>query len=683
MSEEHKFYLSAALSLMAERPENIPVFLWKDENEVIGAISNQMAIRVPREEADLYKKEAGEIIPLDSSIMGRRIPSFDKSVKGTKRLPYIKSGMGISLCSKIGQNREGSYITTLLDCPAVKTVRFTHLVGGQDCWGRCGGGCHPGFGDVIGTKSHNYTQACHDHDHCVTYLYAAAPTCMGIFTAYCTPDKLREDLRCDKDPYKFDFKISSVVINPTTVKAGTKTSITINSELQNIVSFGPYAAKLVKIYLGDRLLGSCDLKSTLGLGVWGTFKCSGSLVIPPDASGNYVVKVSIAEFATRGAVQDRNIGNNIWTGSITVTPPPRPDLVVTSVTGPTSGTAGGSIEGIKVTVKNQGTTASTVNVPARILLSTDNTITLSDTSTQIDCQYPPLTVGQSFTCSVPSLVRIPENLVSGTYYLGAYVDPVNQVAESNESNNGGAAVISITAGPDLVVTSVTGPTHGTAGSRIEGMITVTITNQGMAASRFNAYAGIILSTDQTITLSDIYQGSGTCQFPPLAVGQSFTCSVPASQFIPENRNGTYYYYFGAYADTLNQVVESNESNNGGAAAAAITITGGGTGNNIPQQLSPLDGTAFSHYPRTTTVQWTSVTNAQSYKVEVEYFEVVDLGGLTFTRQVPLREGGFSGITTNSFTFDFVGSQTGKWRVSAVINGIETPSSSWWHFYYTR
>ncbi|MDG4552045.1 MAG: CARDB domain-containing protein, partial [Candidatus Contendobacter sp.] len=125
-----------------------------------------------------------------------------------------------------------------------------------------------------------------------------------------------------------------------------------------------------------------------------------------------------------------------------------PDLVVTSVTSPGSGVAGGEITGA-MTVNNQGTQA-TGSFWLGFYLSVDTTITPSDIDTGWGCEFPPLAAGASYSCS--GTVGIPASVAPGTYYLGGYADPTNSVGESNETNNGRAAVNPIT------ITSGGGPT---------------------------------------------------------------------------------------------------------------------------------------------------------------------------------------------------------------------------------
>jgi LysM repeat protein len=96
----------------------------------------------------------------------------------------------------------------------------------------------------------------------------------------------------------------------------------------------------------------------------------------------------------------------------------------------------------------------------------------------------------------------------------------------------------------------------------------------------------------------------------------------------------------------------------------------------PVQLSPADGSVFSVFPRTTTLTWATVPGAATYNVETEYYDPGPCAcWVTWITQ--------SGITQTSFTFDFVGAQPGRWRVTAVdAAGVPGAASGWWGFTYT-
>lgn len=96
----------------------------------------------------------------------------------------------------------------------------------------------------------------------------------------------------------------------------------------------------------------------------------------------------------------------------------------------------------------------------------------------------------------------------------------------------------------------------------------------------------------------------------------------------------------------------------------------------PRLVSPLNGTEFSHYPRTTKLDWNPVSGAVSYKIQIQYCSPA--GCNVWAVNYPI----VSTIATD-YTFNFVGAQPGRWRVWAIdTNGKESLKSSWWNFRYT-
>jgi hypothetical protein len=93
----------------------------------------------------------------------------------------------------------------------------------------------------------------------------------------------------------------------------------------------------------------------------------------------------------------------------------------------------------------------------------------------------------------------------------------------------------------------------------------------------------------------------------------------------------------------------------------------------PVLVSPRNGTALFHYLRTTTLIWQPVVSATSYVVEAAF-----LSGSTWNAYPPVT------VTGNSnafYTFNFVGDQKGRWRVTAFNGTIFSPPSAWWTFSY--
>ena len=91
----------------------------------------------------------------------------------------------------------------------------------------------------------------------------------------------------------------------------------------------------------------------------------------------------------------------------------------------------------------------------------------------------------------------------------------------------------------------------------------------------------------------------------------------------------------------------------------------------PVLVSPANGTALYHYPRTTTLIWEPVTGAVSYLVESAY-----LSGSTWVSYPAVT---VSGNSNASDTFTFVGDQKGRWRVTAFDGTNYSAASAWWTF----
>jgi CARDB len=116
-----------------------------------------------------------------------------------------------------------------------------------------------------------------------------------------------------------------------------------------------------------------------------------------------------------------------------------PDLVISSVltAAPLAVFPGQQVQLSGWTVTNQGgdLNSATGQIRNGFYLSTDTTITGADVL--LDDNFNTngvLQAGQSFLWGAPTLT-IPLNTAPGTYYIGIFVDDLNQATESNETNN--------------------------------------------------------------------------------------------------------------------------------------------------------------------------------------------------------------------------------------------------------
>jgi len=93
----------------------------------------------------------------------------------------------------------------------------------------------------------------------------------------------------------------------------------------------------------------------------------------------------------------------------------------------------------------------------------------------------------------------------------------------------------------------------------------------------------------------------------------------------------------------------------------------------PVLVSPKNGTKLYHYPRTTTLIWQPVTSAVSYLVESAF-----ASGSTWSAYPPVT---VTGNSNSFYTFDFIGDQKGRWRVTAFNGTTYSAPSGWWTFSY--
>jgi uncharacterized protein (TIGR03382 family) len=113
---------------------------------------------------------------------------------------------------------------------------------------------------------------------------------------------------------------------------------------------------------------------------------------------------------------------------------PRPDLAIESIAAPTSATPG-TLVAVDLTVANLGN-LDVADVPYWIVLSDNEAISAQD----LKIHEGLVSVGWMQTAEITDLVQVPLDAVPvGTYYLGAVIDPENQVVEANELNNLGKA----------------------------------------------------------------------------------------------------------------------------------------------------------------------------------------------------------------------------------------------------
>ncbi|KAF4531019.1 hypothetical protein B566_EDAN019021 [Ephemera danica] len=225
-------------------------------------------------------------------------------------------------------------------------------------------------------------------------------------------------------------------------------------------------------------------------------------------------------------------------------------MAVTAVSGPASAYRGYSVA-LSATVANAGSTptpASTVS----FYLSADGVITSADTLIAT-VATPALAAGQQQV--VATTATLAPTLATGSYTLGALVDPANTLVESNEANNARAggvmAVNAVTV--DLAATAVSGPSSALIGNTVS--VSTTVRNSGSTAAAASTVY-LFLASNPSLSASYVYMGQ--LNMGALAAGAAQTVSgsflLPAS-LLPGS------YTWVAQADGPNALIEIGKANN--------------------------------------------------------------------------------------------------------------------------
>lgn len=349
-----------------------------------------------------------------------------------------------------------------------------------------------------------------------------------------------------------DLVISA--LSTATGPVAPKGTLSISSTVKNQGTASSAASVVAFVLSSDAMYGGADdialtaTRSVASLAAGASSAGSTTLTVPAATPyGNYYICAGADKNA---AVIESNETNNSRCTATAIQVAPA-DLIMTAVSGPTSAVTGTSMV-IANTVSNQGV-AKTGSFTVGLYISSDAAVTTADLRVGTR-SVSSLLPGASSSAS--TAVTLPSSLAAGTYYVGAIADYTNTVtAESNESNNALAgATMTISSGPDLVMTAVSGPASAPRGTSIT--VSNSILNQGTGTATNSSTVGIYLSTDAVITTAD--RRIGTRSIPALAVGVTSTASSAVT--IPSTLAAGNY-YIGVIADYSNTVKESVETNN--------------------------------------------------------------------------------------------------------------------------
>jgi subtilisin family serine protease/subtilase family serine protease len=268
-----------------------------------------------------------------------------------------------------------------------------------------------------------------------------------------------------------------------------------------------------------------------------------TLTVPASATaGSYYV---IAQADSAGDVPEATETNNTRASAAIKV---GPDLVVTAVSVPSSGAAGGTIAATDST-KNQGAGPAAASSTG-FYLSVNSTISPNDKFIGSRSVGGLATNG---TSTGQAFLQIPADTLPGSYYVIARTDWNGAVGEGTETNNDKSAGL-IRIGGDLVLTSVSAPGAVKAGGPLT--VTETTKNQG-AAPVGESTTAFYLSTNS------VYDATTDQFLGNRAVGELAalaTSTVQTQLVVPAGTEAGRYYVIGV-VDANSAVAESLENNN--------------------------------------------------------------------------------------------------------------------------
>ena len=288
----------------------------------------------------------------------------------------------------------------------------------------------------------------------------------------------------------------------------------------------------------DWLLGSRPVgELAVGVSSPGTT----SVTLPPAlTAGQYTL---FAKADAPNAVVETQESNNLRSTPLRI----GPDFTVSTLTGPATAGAGGSITVSDTTVNSGGATAEPSTT--RFYLSAN----LSWDATDVPLE------GRSVPSLLPNAVSVAQTTVTipvgtppGTYQLLARADASESVLEVFETNN--TRSVSLRIGPDLVMSALTVPA-APAAAGMSIVVSDTTTNSGGGATA-NTTTRFYLSTNFTLEDTDPALGARSVPTLPAGISSAATTSV----ILPSDLT-TGSYYLIAKADAGNEVGETTETNN--------------------------------------------------------------------------------------------------------------------------
>lgn len=287
-------------------------------------------------------------------------------------------------------------------------------------------------------------------------------------------------------------------------------------------------------------------------------------VLPAKLTGDYyvIVKADATKRIYEYTFEDNNTGSSAQALHITT-----PDLIVASITAPTTGISGNTIA-LEWTLKNNGNgTLKNTKLTDRILLSTSGTWNEANSKLLKEVAYQTGEVAAGDDTLQHATVLLPDG-IAGNYYVYVQTDYKDTVNETGGDNNirRSTGPVAITLGPwaDLQVSKVTA--RDTADAADATTISYTVINKGNKATNDSGWKDKIYISlkpvwdpGASIFLRDIPQTRN--------IGKDGTYQVETPVKLPGNIGGADYYIYiftngertvYEHGDTTNNTGRSNK-----------------------------------------------------------------------------------------------------------------------------
>ena len=295
--------------------------------------------------------------------------------------------------------------------------------------------------------------------------------------------------------------------------------------------------------------------------------------IPSSITGGYYYVGMIVDINGQVSESDESNNDDYDSGRIHVYE--LPDLVPrttsSSCSTPATGTIGDYLDSsISIQYENDVSSShgqSSGTFYWAMYLSTDSTITTSDTQVGTDQYSSSLSSGSYRTDSLSSSTRIPSNINAGTYYWGYVLDVDSDVDEASELNNA-RTCNQITLQDDLPDIEATSVSTSSSSAVMGESITVQYRIENLGTDYTGSfYWKLYLSTDSTITTSDTFVDEFSVS--SISAG-SYRSGYEYSVAIPTGMSSGYH-YLGMIADNRDGVNELDETNNIVSSSSRIDI----------------------------------------------------------------------------------------------------------------